>query len=238
MLRLLFFIALFPEIFSTEDSSQGNPADFPQTPSPLESLDESCTYQYSLLAKEEPITFLVIPPSPPSIHSFLLHRPQENLIQPIPFEQFLVDILQKQPAVARRNNPNYYGNGTLFHMNDIATILKHGRKQHNPKKRIKYLEDWKLVKRTMSNGEWWTGIFNANASVSVQEAQDAFSKGGFTLIIKEMQGLWSSIHHAAWLVEAALGWRVNVNLYMSPAGSQVDAPSLSSPLSDICWKGI
>lgn len=115
-------------------------------------------------------------------------------------------------------------------MNDIATVLKHGRKQLNPKKRIKYLEDWKLVKRTMSNGEWWTGVFNANASVSVQEAQDAFSKGGFTLIIKEMQGLWSPIHHAAWLIEAALGWRVNVNLYMSPAGSQVD-PLLSNLLT-------
>lgn len=77
------------------------------------------------------------------------------------------------------------------------------------------------MKRTNSNGEWWTGVYNPNTTITIQEAKDAFGKGGFTLIIKEMQSLWSSIHHVAWLVEAALGWRINVNMYMSPVGSQV-----------------
>ena len=66
-------------------------------------------------------------------------------MKPISLEKLLVDIMQKQPAVARRQNPNYYG--PLLSIDDINTILKNGRKQDNPKKRIKYLEEWKLVKR-------------------------------------------------------------------------------------------
>jgi hypothetical protein len=155
-------------------------------------------------------------------------------VKPIALEKFLVDILQHQPAVARRSNSNYYG--SLFNVDDVATILKHGRKQENPKKRIKYLQEWKLVKRTLSDGEWWTGVFKPNSTISVEEAKEAFAKGGFTLIIKELQSLWSSVHHVAWLLEAALGWRINVNLYMSPAGSQVPLSSLP-PLVTVCLQG-
>lgn len=159
-----------------------------------------CTEQYALQSRDEPITFL------------------ERLLQPIAFEKFLVDVLQKQPAVARRRNPNFYG--TLLDVNDIDTVLRKGKQLHNPTQSLSYGKDWKLVKRTERKGELWTGVFN-KANMSLDVAQEAFNNGGFSLIIHGVQGMWANVYRTAWYIEAALGWRVNVNLYMTPQDSYV-----------------
>lgn len=91
---LLLFLSWIPDIFSFKDSFQNYPpipahAEFP--PSPLESLDDTCTYQYSLLAKEEPITFLVLPPPP-------LAPPPPPPLPPPPSISYLTSPLLASPT--------------------------------------------------------------------------------------------------------------------------------------------
>ena len=163
-------------------------------------ISTGCTEEYSLHSQEEPISFL------------------EKLLQPVAFEVFLVDILQKQPAVARRYNPDFYG--SFFSVDNIDTILKEGRQLDNPDNIIEYGSNWKLVKRADRNGEFWTGVYS-KPNVTVEEAHDAYAMGGFSLIINSVQNLWPGVYKTAWNLEAALGWRVNVNLYMTPKEANV-----------------
>jgi hypothetical protein len=159
-----------------------------------------CTEHFALQSRDEPINFF------------------ESLLQPIAYEKFLVDVLQKQPAVARRRNAGFYG--ALLEIDDIDTLLRKGKQLNNPNLSIAYGKDWKLVKRTARKGELWTGVFN-KSDVTIDEAQEAFNNGGFSLIVHGVQGLWGNVYRTAWYIEAALGWRVNVNLYMTPQDSYV-----------------
>lgn len=140
----------------------------------------------------------------------------ESIIAPIPIEKFFVDILHKSPAVLRRKKKSSFEQ--IINMNNIDEILQFGRKHSNPNVSVEYGDEWKLAKRINQGGEWWTGMFKSQ-NVSVTSAKDAFATG-FSLIINTMQSLWPTIFKSAWLLEDALGWRVNVNLYMSPRNSQ------------------
>lgn len=144
------------------------------------SIVGNCTSFYALKTKEEPINLL------------------EGILKPILFEKFLVDILQKQPVVARRNNAEYYG--PLLDVEYIDTILREGRQLHNPDKAIEYGKDWRLVKRTEKNDEYWTAVFSA-PDVTLDMAQEAFNDGGFTLVINGVQNLWASVYRTALLLE-------------------------------------
>jgi hypothetical protein len=86
--------------------------------------------------------------------------------------------------------------------------------------------DFNLVKRvTKEDGEVWTASPNIEASLfdktsRSEFAHEAFSKG-FSLVINRMNYRWPMIYQICELLaRKALGFRLNVNLYFTPANSQ------------------
>lgn len=92
-------------------------------------------------------------------------------------------------------------------------------KATSPTEPIQYGTDWKLAKRVLRDGEYWTGVFQHNdTNLPVAAAMHAITKHGYTLILNRAQSVLPNINRAAWALEEALGWAVSVNIYVTPPG--------------------
>ena len=112
--------------------------------------------------------------------------------------------------------PTYYGRMTSF--DDVQYALENGYGS-NPNQRLVYGKDWKLAKRVFRDGDYWTGLYKGeSAELGVEEAMSAVSSG-FTVIMNGVQSSLPNVYQGAWQLETALGWHVNVNLYISPPGT-------------------
>lgn len=125
---------------------------------------------------------------------------------------------QKKPVTAQRPKlPSYYGQ--LITFDDIEYALQNGFKSSSPTEPIQYGVDWKLAKRVLKDGEYWTGLFQHNTStLAVATAIQLILKHGFTLILNNAQSVLPNVNQAAWAIEDALGWAVGVNVYVTPPG--------------------
>jgi hypothetical protein len=125
---------------------------------------------------------------------------------------------QKKPVTAQRPKlPFYYGQ--LISFNDLEYALENGFKSGSPTEPIQYGVDWKLAKRVMKDGEYWTGLFQHNSStLPVAAAIQAVMKHSYTLILNRAQSVLPNVNQAAWAIEDALGWAVSVNIYVTPPG--------------------
>jgi hypothetical protein len=61
------------------------------------------------------------------------------------------------------------------------------------------------------------GDGEGGVEVGVEEAMRAMQLG-FTVIMNGVQSSMPNVYQSAWQLETALGWHVNVNLYISPPG--------------------
>ena len=132
-----------------------------------------------------------------------------SLIRPKSIKDFIGDFFEKNPFVLRRNRPDF--NAPLISLDDVAVILNHGD--------LTYGQDWKLVRNTMRDGKWWTGMLPAQEGEPAAFAQRALREG-FSLIINAVQKYSSRLSYISSAITEVLGYHVNINLYMSPAGSQ------------------
>jgi hypothetical protein len=140
-----------------------------------------------------------------------------RLIHPQTIDGLLREYFEKQPIVIRRRNAKFYS--SLMTLADVLSIIEHGRSDSDPEKPIQYGSEWKLIRRVMRDGKWWTGQL-PGGNVTARIAQTAFYRHGFSLVINSVQNRLLSVYNAARSLEDALGWRVNVNMYMSPTRSQ------------------
>eukprot|EP00602_Paraphysomonas_sp_CaronLab_P008666 CAMPEP_0185036184 /NCGR_PEP_ID=MMETSP1103-20130426/28759_1 /TAXON_ID=36769 /ORGANISM="Paraphysomonas bandaiensis, Strain Caron Lab Isolate" /LENGTH=672 /DNA_ID=CAMNT_0027573617 /DNA_START=42 /DNA_END=2060 /DNA_ORIENTATION=+ len=142
----------------------------------------------------------------------------ESILSPIPIHDFITNYLNNKPVTAKRPNlPYYYG--PLLSFDDVEVAIEKGHKSSSPNERIQYNIDWKLAKRVKRDGEWWTGVFaNPDNRLSLASALQAVNKHGYTIIMNRAQSTLPNVFQAALRLEEALGWLVNVNLYVSPPG--------------------
>lgn len=133
---------------------------------------------------------------------------------------FFQEFWQARPLVARRNNPTFFEN--LFSIANVDDVIIHGvNVQDNTASSMEYGRDWKVVKRTKEDGEWWSGsLAREDFNLSdVEMAHVAFGKG-FSLVINNMEQRWRPIQALAHIMEELIGYRVGVNLYLSPPNAQ------------------
>jgi hypothetical protein len=130
----------------------------------------------------------------------------------------LREYFEKRPVVVRRRNAKFYS--ALMGLSDVLSVIEHGRSDSDPDEPIQYGSEWRLIRRVMREGKWWTGLLPGGKNVTAQIAQTAFYRHGFSLVINSIQNRLLSVYSAARSLEDALGWRINVNMYMSPTRSQ------------------
>lgn len=140
----------------------------------------------------------------------------QSLLHPMSLDNFLSEVSCIKPAVLRRRNPNFYK--SLFDMQEVDDILLYGKRTANNSAPLLHGKDYRLVRRVFRDGEYWTGVITST-NVSLSDAKNYFNQG-FTLIIDEVQAYSPAVQFFAQMLEAVLGWRVNVNLYLSPVKSQ------------------
>lgn len=140
-----------------------------------------------------------------------------SMLNPIPVNDFFENHFQQKAASAQRPGmPTYYGPMASFE--DVEYALENGYKITDPTQRLVYGKDWKLAKRVFKDGEHWTGLYKGEGGdLGVEEAMRAVSSG-FTVIMNGVQSSMPNVYQSAWQLETALGWHVNVNLYISPPG--------------------
>lgn len=141
-----------------------------------------------------------------------------RLIYPKTIENLLEEHFEKQPFVVRRRSPKFYD--SLIGLGDVLAVIEEGRSESDPSRRIEYGTEWKLIRRVMRDGKWWTGLLPGGENITAQIAQAAFYRHGFSLVVNTVQNRLLGVYSAARSLEDALGWRVNVNMYMSPTRSQ------------------
>lgn len=56
--------------------------------------------------------------------------------------------------------------------------------------------------------------------VTLEDARNAFRRGGFSVVINRLQRRWRRIFRVSNILERVLGHPVNANLYMTPGGNQ------------------
>jgi hypothetical protein len=160
----------------------------------------SCTDEFSFKPTESSKTFLT------------------SILNPITFEEFFEHHFQHKAANAQRPGlPTYYGPMASFE--DVEYAIENGFQISNPNQRLVYGKDWKLAKRVLKEGEHWTGLYASqeeSGELGLTEAMQAVSKG-FTVIMNGVQSSMPNVYQSAWQLETALGWHVNVNLYISPS---------------------
>jgi bifunctional lysine-specific demethylase and histidyl-hydroxylase NO66 len=140
-------------------------------------------------------------------------------LKPISLNEFFKEYFQRKPMVALRPSfPQYYG--PLVDLGDVHYAIENGYKFTQPELSAKYGEDWKLAKRILKNGTWWTGVFENPNPATVLTADIAFYavSQGYTLIFNRAQSISPNIFQASWQLEEALGWLVNTNLYLTASG--------------------
>jgi ribosomal protein L16 Arg81 hydroxylase len=159
----------------------------------------SCTEKYALQSTKSSEDFLT------------------SILNPITINDFFENHFQKKAASSQRPGmPGYYGPMVSFE--DVEYAMENGFKVSNPNKRLIYGKDWKLAKRVYRDDEYWTGIYSSEEEeMSVEEAMRAVSQG-FTVIMNGVQSCMPNVYQSAWQLETALGYHVNVNLYISPQG--------------------
>jgi ribosomal protein L16 Arg81 hydroxylase len=163
-------------------------------------LLSSCTDKFAFRSTDSADTFLA------------------SILNPITVDDFFKHHFQQKAASAQRPHmPTYYGPMTSFE--DVEYALENGFKISNPNQRLEYGKDWKLGKRVFRDDEYWTGLYKGDArgELGVEEAMSAVSNG-FTVIMNGVQSSMPNVYQSAWQLETALGWHVNVNLYISPPG--------------------
>lgn len=160
---------------------------------------KSCTEKYAFRSTERADTFL------------------GSILNPITVNEFFENYFQKSPASAQRPDmPGYYGPMATFE--DVEYAIENGFKNAQPNQRLVYGKDWKLAKRVFRDDDYWTGLYKGEgADLGVEEAMKAVSSG-FTVIMNGVQSSMPNVFQSAWQLETALGWHVNVNLYISPPG--------------------
>lgn len=105
-------------------------------------------------------------------------------------------------------------------MLEILDIVELGRSTENPEYRIKYGPEWKLLKQVERADGFWTGVLPADKVKGALTVQQAFYKHGFSLVMNKVQAHSVGVNRMARLLEDVLGWRISINLYLSPADSQ------------------
>lgn len=156
----------------------------------------SCTKSSALVPKRESMQLL------------------RSLLLPLTDHKFLADIVQRQSAVLTKTQMGASYLNNLIGYEDIDLILLHGRKSSDPNASILHGEDWKVAKRVFVDGKWHTGVIPMKENMTLTVAKEAFTHGGFSIIIDSMESLSPRVHMAARLLEDALGWRVRVNMYV------------------------
>ena len=171
----------------------------PRTSSRKKKGSGSCTRDYALRSTESADRFLT------------------SILNPITVEEFFLDHFQRKAASAQRPGmPGYYGPMVTFE--DVEYAIENGYKGTHSNQRLVYGKDWKLAKRIFRDGDYWTGIYKGEgADLGVEEAMKAVHSG-FTVIMNGVQSAIPNVFQSAWQLETALGWHVNVNLYISPPG--------------------
>lgn len=103
---------------------------------------------------------------------------------------------------------------------EILDIIENGKSVDDPGQKIKYGSEWKLLKRIKKGDSYWTGVLPADKVTGAGTALQAFHKYGFSLVMNKVQAHSRGVYRVARLLEDLLGWRISVNMYLSPAESQ------------------
>lgn len=163
-------------------------------------LDPPCLRAAALAASEEALQFFA------------------NVFHPRTPADFLDGYFETGPFVMRRNSPGFFTN--LISLNEVLDIVDRGSSPANSTEKIRYGSDWKLLKRIHHKEKWWTGVLPVEKIKGVATVQQAFHHHGFSLVMNKIQAHSPQVNRLARLLEEMLGWRVSVNLYLSPANSQ------------------
>lgn len=103
---------------------------------------------------------------------------------------------------------------------EVLGIVESGKSTADPEEKIAYGSEWKLLKRVQRGDSFWTGVLPADRVSGAGTVQQALLQHGFSLVMNKLQAHSPGVHRLAHLLEDLLGWRISVNLYLSPAESQ------------------
>jgi hypothetical protein len=142
----------------------------------------------------------------------------DSLLHPHTHTQFLQDFFETGPFVLRRGRPDLVEG--LLSLNEVLDIIDYGRSTEDPTQRIAYGTDWKMVKQVERGGEMWTGMLPKSEATTADDVQKAFHKYGFSIVMNKVQAHSQAVRYVSSLLEDLLGWRVSVNMYVSPPASQ------------------
>jgi len=106
----------------------------------------------------------------------------EGLVHPLQYGTFLIDFFERNPLVMRRGKSKYYSG--MFDSAKIDDVIIKGKSMADIGSRLIFGQDWKLIKRYMKDGEYWSAALNS-ANISVSEAKIAF-QAGYSLLIPQV----------------------------------------------------
>ncbi|QEI44317.1 50S ribosomal protein L16 3-hydroxylase (plasmid) [Dolichospermum sp. UHCC 0315A] len=132
----------------------------------------------------------------------------ESLIQPLQPEEFFHKYWEKEPLVISRNNSNYYSG--LFSVQELSTVLWSRELS------------WGIVQLANHNRkEGW--IDYTTQVPSIDRLTKAYAQGD-TIVLNDLQLRWKPIALLCRSFEVLFNFLVNVNMYLTPQGSQGLAP--------------
>jgi hypothetical protein len=115
-----------------------------------------------------------------------------SMLSPIPVEDFFTNYFEKRPIAIRQRPPGYYEG--LLDLNTIGDFLKsreidvkdEGTMNSVFKNKIKHGGNWKLVKRVLKNGDWWTTSPNLT-TLPLEVVYAYFEQKGYSIVIDKIQ---------------------------------------------------
>uniref|UniRef100_A0A7S1U4K8 Bifunctional lysine-specific demethylase and histidyl-hydroxylase n=1 Tax=Phaeomonas parva TaxID=124430 RepID=A0A7S1U4K8_9STRA len=135
--------------------------------------------------------------------------------------EFLRTYFEEVPVLVRQREGSPLAG--VFSLNALDAVIEAGLNASHPAKyRLEVGKTLRLVKRLERDGAYFSA---QPQGAAVPEAPDlawvhsAFN-AGFSVVLNALQLRDATVQRAALGLEAALGVRVNVNLYLTPPGAQ------------------
>ena len=129
----------------------------------------------------------------------------DRLLYPVDADQFFADVYERRPLLIHRDDPNYYA--SILGLDDMDQLLR------SPGISSKFLRVHKAGREVPSH-RWSRG-----SEIEVDTVSTLFAQGA-TIIINSANRFFKQLAGFCNAVEKRLGFAVQPNIYITPAGSQ------------------